>query len=140
MPYSHIVAVYDGTPPSEELLDIACRIARSQRARLTILHVNLVPLKERLPVYEPGKDPDTDARIAASEKFASKRGVQAAWAVRYARAVGPAVVAEARVRGADLIALAAQNAQRATGPGLSADAETVLHRAACAVMLYRPGR
>lgn len=141
MPYRHVVTVYDGTPESDDLLDMVCRIARPHRARLTILHVKLVPLKQPLPTYRPGADPDMDQQVSQAEKLADGRGVKAASVVRYARAVGPAIVSEARVCCADLVALLVPDidkapAERCLGP----DLETVLRRATCAVMLCRPAR
>ena len=140
MPLRHVLTVYDGTTESEDLLDMVCRIARSQRAQLTILYVRLVPLKERLPSYEPGKDPEADALVAQAEKMANRRGVRAASAVRYARGLGAAVVAEARVRGVDLVALPFSESDWLAARRIGADVEAVLSRATCGVMLYRPGR
>ena len=142
MPYSHALTVYDGTPAADELLDMVCRIVRPHRAQLTVLCVKIVPLKEPLPRYERGADPDTDAILAKAQKLADSRGVKAATAVRFARALGAAVVSEARTRGVDLLALLAPDVVDRTPAGrcISPDLETVLRRASCSVMLCRPGR
>ncbi|HUT74400.1 MAG TPA: universal stress protein [Armatimonadota bacterium] len=142
MPYAHAMTVYDGTPAADDVLDMVCRIVRPHRAQLTILHVKLVPLKEPLPRYEPGKDAETDDLVARAERLADSRGVKAASAVRYARALGAVVVSEARVRGVDLLALLAPDVVDRTPAGrcISPDLETVLRRATCAVMLCRPSR
>jgi len=141
MPYRHVVTVYDGTPESDELLDMVCRIARPHRVQLTILHLKLVPLKEPLPGYVPGEDPEADALVAKAEKLADSRGVKAASVVAYVRARGAAIVAQARICGADLVALLVPDidkmpSDRPLGP----DIEIVLRRATCAVMLCRPAR
>lgn len=141
MAYRNVMTVYDATPEADELLDMVCRIVRPHRARLTILHVKLVPLAQPLPKYQPETDRDLDAQIRRAEKLADSRGVKAASAVRYARAVGPAVIAEARVCGADLVALLLPSPDRLVADGgLGTDINTVLHRLSCAVMLCRPAR
>jgi nucleotide-binding universal stress UspA family protein len=141
MPYRHVLTVYDGTPESDDLLDMVCRIARPHHAELTILHVRLIPLAEPLPTYQAGADAELDAMISRAEKFGDKRGVKAASAVRYGRTLGAAVVEEARVRGVDLIALLAHDVDRLQSDhSLSADIETVLRRATCAVIFCRPKR
>jgi nucleotide-binding universal stress UspA family protein len=141
MPYRQIVTVYDGTQEADELLDMAARIARGHRARLTILHLRLVPLKEPLRRYTHGVDADLDAQIAQSETVADRRGVKAASVVAYVRAFGPAIVAQARTCGADLLTLLVPDIDKMPADrALSQDVELILRRAACAVMLYRPAR
>jgi len=139
--YNHILTVYDGTTESEDLLDMVCRIVRAHRGQLTILHVKLVPFAQPLPTWQPGADSEVDSLVSTAERFADRRGVRAASAVRYARELGAAVVAEARSRGADLIALLAPSidqllSDRSFGSGI----EPLLRRAACAVILFRPAR
>ena len=142
MSYEHAMVVYDGTPAADDLLDMVCRIVRPHRAQLTILYFKFVPLKEPLPRYEHGRDPEIDGLVARAEKLADSRGVKAASAVRYGRALGAAVVSEVRTRGVDLLALLSPDvvdrmpAGRCIGP----DLETVLRQATCAVMLCRPAR
>jgi nucleotide-binding universal stress UspA family protein len=142
MPYQHVVTVYDGTPESDDLLDMVCRVARPYRARLTILHLKPVPLREPLPRYTPGEDADTDARVAKAEKLAASHRIEAASVVAYVRARGAAIAAQARICGADLVALLAPAADRTPSAesGLDPDIEFVLRRVACAVMLWRPAR
>jgi len=139
MPYRNLMAVYDGTPQADELLDMMCSIARPERAQFTILYVRLVPLAEPLPVYQAGVDPQMDAFVAQAEKLAEKRGVKAASAVRYGRTLGGAVLAEARVCGVDLLAMLAPDAEALqTQGGLGTDIENVLRKATCAVIICRP--
>jgi nucleotide-binding universal stress UspA family protein len=141
MPFANTMVVYDGTAEGDELLDMVCRIARAHRARLTILHIKLVPLKEPLPQYAHGIDAQIDEAVSRGEKLADSRGVKAASAVRYARAVGAAILNEARVRGIDLIAmLTPEPAKLPAGTCLSPDIEAVLQKAACPMLLYRPCR
>jgi hypothetical protein len=133
--------VYDGTPDGDDLLDIVCHIAREHRAQLTILHVKLVPLTKALPKYALGADAEMDSLVARAERLAGKCKVRAASVVRYARALGVGVVAEARVRGIDLLAILAPDMESQTsGRCISADLETILQKIICAVLLCRPVR
>jgi nucleotide-binding universal stress UspA family protein len=139
MAIRHVLTVYDGTPASDTLLDMVCKIVHPHRARLTILHVNVVPRSQRLPTYQPGSDPETEALLREAEGLAERWKVKAACAVRYARAWGPAVVAESRVSGVDLVALLApQVGISSPAERLGADIDYVLHRLTCAVMICRP--
>jgi hypothetical protein len=139
MPYEHCLTIYDGTPESEDLLDMVCSIVKPSRARLTILIIKLVPLTQRLPEYTEGKDTAIDMLVTRAGKFAGKRGVKAASAVRYARALGNAVLSEARTRGIDLIALLAPDIESLLPEaGASSEIITIMRQATCAVMLCKP--
>ena len=141
MPYRQLVTVYDGSPEADELLDVVARIARAHRARLTILHLRIVPLKEPLQRYTPGADQELDEHVAKGEALADQQRIKAASVVAYVRAYGPAIVAQARMCGADLLALVVPDIDKMPADRtLSQDVELILRRAACAVMLYRPAR
>ncbi len=138
-PFTHGLAIYDGSARSREALDFVCRIVRPHKARLTILHVKLVPLTEPLRTYREGDDPATDALVSEAERFAEERGVQAAWAVRYARTLSGAVISETRVRGVDLVALAIPDFADPEAPRTT-EILNILDKVNCAVMLCRPSR
>lgn len=141
MAYQHILAVYDGSDDARELLEMVCRIARPNKARVTILIGQVVPLSEELPTYAPGLDPAVDALVSEAEGLADARGVNAATSVRYARALGPAVVAESRLHGVDCVALSIPDLDRMPSERVWHDeVRTVLRQTTCAVMLCRPAR
>jgi nucleotide-binding universal stress UspA family protein len=141
MPYQHVLTVYDGSPQSEEVLDMVCRIVRPHHARLTILIVKIVPLTEELPTYTRGAHSEIDELVKRAETLAGSRKVNAATSVRYARTLGPAVVSEARLHGVDLVALSVPDLELLPSEGVHhADLRTVLRQTTCAVMLCRPGR
>ncbi len=141
MPYRHVLTVYDGSDESREVLDMVCRIARPHKARLTILIIKVIPLREELPVYKAGSDPEVDTMVQEAEKFADARGVKAATAVRFARAIAPSVVSESRLHGVDLVALAIPDLdQLPSEDAWHNEVRTVLRQIACAVMLCRPAR
>ncbi len=141
MPYNHVLTVFDGTKQSEEVLDMVCRIVRPHHARLTIMIVKLVPLSEELPAYVPGVDREVEELVTRAERFAASRKVNAATTVRFARALGPAVISESRLHGTDLVALAVPDLELMPSERVShGDLRAVLRQATCAVMLCRPGR
>jgi len=141
MPYQHVLTVYDGSPQSEEVLDMVCRIVRPHRARLTVLIVKIVPLTEELPTYIQGADPEIDALVTRADRFAHERKVNIATSVRYARALGPAVVSESRLYGTDLVALSVPDLELLPSEGVHHnDVRMVLRQTTCAVLLCRPGR
>jgi len=141
MAYRHILTVYDGSEDARQLLDMVCRIARPNKARVTILIVQVIPLSEELPTFAPGVDPTVDALVKEAENLANARGVTAATGVRYARALAAAVVAESRLHGVDCVALSIPDLDRM--PSEAAwhnEVRTMLRQTTCAVMLCRPGR
>ncbi len=141
MPYRHVLTVFDGTTQSEEVLDMVCRIVRPHHARLTIMIVKLIPLAQELPTHRPGADPVVDQLVTRADRFAAGRKVNAATTVRFARALGPAVLSESRLHGVDLLALAVPDMERMLSDQVShADLRAILRQATCAVMLCRPGR
>ena len=141
MAYQHILTVYDGSDDARELLDMICRIARPNKARVTILLVQVVPLTEELPTYASGLDPAVDALVKQAEDLADARGVKAATSVRYARALGPAIVAESRLHGIDCVAVSIPDLDRMPSEeAWHSEVRTVLRQTTCAVMLCRPAR
>jgi hypothetical protein len=141
MPLEHTIAIYDGSPGAEELLDSVARLVRTHRGRLTILIARIVPLAEKMPTYLAGEDPEVDEMVRRAERQARSRGVNHAVHVRYARALGAAVVSEARIHSADLVALPVPDPGRIPSDLAEwEDIRLVLRQVTCAVMLYRPGR
>jgi hypothetical protein len=141
MAYQHMLAVYDGSEDAQQLLDMVCRIARPNKARVTILIVQVIPLSEELPTYAPGVNPIVDARVKEAESLASARGIQAATSVRYARAIAPAVVAESRTHGVECVALSIPDLERLPSEQIwHNEVRTLLRQTACAVMLCRSAR
>ncbi len=141
MPYKHVLAVYDGTDLSKEVLNMVCRFARPDRARVTLLILRILPLSEGISTYQRGVNPETDRMVDEAEEIVRRCGLQAATSVRYARALGPTVVAEARVHAADLLALAIPDLEQFKSEQLwHADVTTILRQTSCALMLLRPGR
>ncbi len=141
MPFKNVLLVYDGSDESKEVLQMVCRFARPDKARVTVLTLRILPLTKGLPTYERGADPETDAMVDEAERLVRRCGLQAATSVRYARALGPTVVAEARLHAADLLALAVPDIEQHTEEhAWHADLGAILRQTSCALMLLRPGR
>jgi nucleotide-binding universal stress UspA family protein len=140
MPYEHILAVYDGSPESRDLLDTVCRIARP-RARLTVLILRTVPLSQQLPTYQPGLDPAIDILVKEAGDLAQAQHVNAAPVVRYARSLASSVIEESRLLGVDLVALAIPDLERLpSDQAPHTEVRAVLRQTTCAVMLWRRAR
>jgi basic amino acid/polyamine antiporter, APA family len=96
------------TAESEEALIAAARLASERRARIVILHVLEVPLDQaldaELPERERIADQILDEAQALLENYA---GVQIVSRLERARSGGPAIVAEAVRRDAEVIILGA---------------------------------
>jgi hypothetical protein len=141
MPYKHVLAVYDGTDLSKEVLQMVCRFLRPEHGRMTILVLRVLPLSAGLPTYQPGADPETDAMVRDAEHLVDRCGIKAASSVRYARSIGLAAVSEARLHGADLLALAIPDLRQFTAEqAWHTDLRAILRETSCALMLLRPGR
>jgi nucleotide-binding universal stress UspA family protein len=141
MPYKHVLAVYDGSEESEEVLQMACRFTRPERGRMTVLIIRTLPLSQALPVYERGQDAETDVMVQEATKLVDRCGMRAATSVRYARSIGPAVVSESRIHSADLLALAIPDLDKLPSEHTwHSDVRAILRQTSCAVMLIRPGR
>jgi hypothetical protein len=141
MPYKHVLAVYDGTDQSKEVLQMVCRFLRPERGRMTIVVLRLLPLSRDLPTYQPGADPETDAMVQEAEQLVERSGIKAATSVRYARSIGLAAVSEARLHSADLLALAIPDLRRFTAEqAWHADLRAILRDTTCELVLLRPGR
>ena len=141
MPYKHVLAIYDGTQRSEDVLDMICRIVRPHQTQLTMLIVKLVPLAQELPTYTPGADAEVDGLVQRTEKLVRELKVNAATSVRYVRALGPTIISEARLHAVDLVALAVPDLERLTSDQTEhTDLRLVLRQVSCAVMLLRPSR
>jgi hypothetical protein len=108
---------------------------------LTILIIQVVPLSQELPTYQPGADPEVDQLMKKAEQIARRRRTNSATEVRYVRTLGPAVVSEVRLHDADLVAVSVPDMERLPSDEAShTDLRVVLRQVSCAVMLFRPSR
>ena len=120
-----------------EAMDVACRLAAERGARIVVLSVLEVPLDRpltaELPDLEAVANDELDEAVAIGHSY----GVPVLTRLERAHAAGPAIVAEADARQAELIVLGAPRrrltAKRAAALGKTV--EYVLKHAPCRVLV-----
>jgi basic amino acid/polyamine antiporter, APA family len=96
------------TAESEEALVAAARLASERRARIVILHVLEVPLDQLLDADLPERQEAADQILdEAQTLLETYAGVQITSRLERARSAGPAIVAEAARREAEVVILGA---------------------------------
>ena len=119
------------TAESEEALVAAARLASERRSRIVILHVLEVPLDRLLDADLPERqevaDQILDEAQALLETYA---GVQITSRLERARSAGPAIVAEAARRDAEVVILGAPRTKvKGAGPIFGRTVDYVLRNA-----------
>jgi basic amino acid/polyamine antiporter, APA family len=103
--YRRLLVPIVGGPPSDAAMDLACRLAAERGARIVALNVLEVPLDrsvgERLPDLESAANMEIDEAVAIGDSY----GVRVLGRLERARNPGPAIVAEATAREAEIIVL-----------------------------------
>lgn len=145
--YKRILVPVDGSATSRRGLREAVGLAKSQRARLVLLHVvDAMPLAtapEGMTLLDPGV---RDALRAAGEKVlaravaeAKRAGLkpQAVLAENLYGRVADAIVREARKLRADLIVIGTHGRRGLSRVVMGSDAELVLRQAPAPVLLVR---
>jgi nucleotide-binding universal stress UspA family protein len=146
--YRRILVAVDGSAASNKGLREALRLAKAQRARLSILHVvdefqafaamdgmAAAPGFDLVPMLREGGE----RILARARAVADKAGVRARTVLRE-RIGGPAadrIVREARRQKADLIVLGTHGRRGVRRMVLGSDAEQVVRTASVPVLLVR---
>jgi APA family basic amino acid/polyamine antiporter len=134
--YRSIVVPVVRSAASEEALVAAARLAAERRATVAIVHVLEIPMDMPLTADLPeraraGHELLDDAR-ALVESF----GVRAVTRLERARSAGPAIVADAVARGAELVVLGAPRRRRGPrAPLFGRTTRHVLAESPCRVLL-----
>lgn len=134
----HILMPYRGTPRDDTLLEMVCRMARSQNARVTAARFVAVPMSVAMEdETAPGLSEANDLMDKA-ENLARTLGLKIHTDVFAVRDAGAAIAQAASDMKADLIIMEAGLEQEE----ISAEqnrrvVQTVLDRAACEVWIAR---
>ena len=138
--YRRILVPVVGGRPSDEALDIACRLA-ARRARVVALSVLEVPLDEALAAEHPELEEELNRELDQAVAVGVSYGVRVAGRVERARAAGPAIVAEATARHSEIIVVGSPRgrltASQAAVFGKTVD--YVLKHAPCRVLTVASG-
>ncbi len=137
MKFTNILVPVTGSPFDEEVIALACQIARRDKARLLLLHI--IEIQRALPLSAESTPEIERAEklLEQAEAAANKCGVAVETDLLQARAAGPALVDEAIARGIDLIAMNVPFRIKPDHFYLGATTTYVLNHAPCRVWLCR---
>ncbi|MBA3717242.1 MAG: universal stress protein, partial [Actinobacteria bacterium] len=133
--YENILVPMKLGPIGEEVLATAIKLAEEQHSKVTAVHVIKVPLDQPLdaPLYD--EEERAAASLAEAEQIAGEHGVEVEGVIVRARALGSAIVEQAREREADLILMGSAPRWRRQSRFFSPTVDYVLRRAPCEVMV-----
>jgi basic amino acid/polyamine antiporter, APA family len=133
--YRRILVPMKLGPIGEEVLATAMKLAEEQGASVSAVHVIKVPLDKPLDAELVDEEERAAASLADAEELAEEHGVEVEAKVVRARALGGAIVGEARASGADLIVMGSAPRWRRQSRFFSPTVDYVLRRAPCEVMV-----
>jgi APA family basic amino acid/polyamine antiporter len=105
--YRSIVVPVVRSAESEEALVTAARLAAERRSRVAIVHVLEVPMELPLTVGLPSAEREANDLLDDARALVESYGVRAVTRLERARSAGPAIVADAVARNADLVVMGA---------------------------------
>jgi basic amino acid/polyamine antiporter, APA family len=135
--YRNLLVPVIAGPPSDAAMDMACRLAAERRARIVALNVLEVPLDRSLtddfPELEAGANAELDEAAAIGDSY----GVRVLTRLERAHAAGPAIVAEADARNAEIIVLGSPRRNLTTSQAaiFGKTVDHVLKHASCRVLV-----
>jgi nucleotide-binding universal stress UspA family protein len=100
-----VLACVNGGVTDSEVVEMACNVAKRNKARVHVIYV--IEVKRTLPLTAEldSEMEKGEAVLANAERVAEEAGYRAETEILQAREVGPAVVDEAVERGCDLIVI-----------------------------------
>jgi nucleotide-binding universal stress UspA family protein len=134
---SRILVPVRGNPTDDEMIELACEIARRNSAEVYAIHV--IEVKRTLPLdAELQAEADQgEEYLSRAEQIADRYSQAVNTDLLQARDVGPAIVDEALERGIDLILLGITHKKRFGEFDLGKTAPYVLKHAPCRVWVCR---
>ena len=137
MEFSNVLVPVVGTEVDEEVMKLACRLAKKEKGK--VWAVSIVTVKRALPL-----DAEIDSQIQSAEdvldhvvKVAEGEDYEVETEVLQAREVGPAIIDEAVERGIDLILMGIKYKKSFGQFSLGNVVPYVLKNAPCPVILYQ---
>jgi APA family basic amino acid/polyamine antiporter len=103
--YSNILVPVAAGYPSDEAMDVACRLARERRSRIVAITVVEVPLDLPLDAYLPEQVTIANEQLDEARAIGESYGVPVTTRIVRARNTGRAIVDEAIRRGAEIIVM-----------------------------------
>jgi basic amino acid/polyamine antiporter, APA family len=133
--YQRILVPLKLGPIGEEVLATAIKLAEEEHARVDVLHVIKVPKELPLDAELIDAEERAASSIAEAKLLADEHGVEVEGTIVRARALGEAIVEQARATGADLIVLGSAPRWRRQSRFFSPTVDYVLRKAPCEVMV-----
>jgi APA family basic amino acid/polyamine antiporter len=133
--YSHILVPMKLGPIGEEVLATAIKLAEEQSAKLTALHVIKVPLDAPLDAPLEEEEEQAAASLEEATEIAGEHDVEVEGKIVRARALGSAIVEEAKRSDADLVLMGSAPRWRRQSRFFSPTVDYVLRKAPCEVMV-----
>ena len=136
--YSNILVPVAPGYPSDEAMDVACRLARERRARIVAMTVVQVPLELPLDAYLPAEVEEANEQLDEARAIGESYGVGVTTRIVRARSAGRAIVDEAARRGAEIIVMGGPRRVRLQAGRRAIFGDTVdfvLKHASCRVMV-----
>jgi APA family basic amino acid/polyamine antiporter len=124
--------------PSEEAMDVACRLASERRATIVAMTVVEVPLELPLDAYLPDAVADADRELEEAHQIGESYGVRVIERIVRARNAGRAVVDEAARRNSEIVVMGGPRRIRLAAGKRAIFGDTVdfvLKHAPCRVMV-----
>jgi APA family basic amino acid/polyamine antiporter len=133
--YDMILVPLKLAPIGEEVLATALRLAEEHEARVRALHVVRVPLALPMDAEMEDEEERAATSIAEAKLIAAEHGVAVDGRIVRSRAIGEAIVAEARASGADLVVLGSSPRWRRQSRFFSPTVDYVLRHADAEVIV-----
>jgi basic amino acid/polyamine antiporter, APA family len=135
--YRNLLVPVIAGQPSDSAMDLACRLAAERRSRIVALNVVEVPLDRSLAESAPAEEALANAELDEAAAIGDSYGVPVLTRLERAHSAGPAIVAEADARNAEIIVLGSprrtQTARQSAVFGKTVD--YVLKHASCRVLV-----
>lgn len=134
--YRTIVVPVTRSAASEDALQAAARLAADRGSRVAIVHVVEIPMELPLTASVPESEKRANKLLDDARALVESYGVRAVTRLERARSAGPAIVADAVARNADLVVLGAP--RRGIGrraPLFGRTARHVLKHSPCRVIV-----
>jgi nucleotide-binding universal stress UspA family protein len=129
---------FDGSRGAEKVLRIACRAARRDGDRLTVLCVVKLPPDDGASPVDPDLDATALQALTLAQVICREEGVVGIFKLNYARDLAEAIVAEAQRGEAALIGLSLEEHDLGETALMSETVQRVLAAAPCSVLLEDP--
>ena len=136
--YSNILVPVAAGYPSDEAMDLACRLARERRSRIVAMTVVTVPLELPLDAYLPDEVNEANEQLDEARAIGESYGVPVSTRIVRGRVPGRAIVDEAIRRSAEIIVMGGPRRVRLQAGKRAIFGDTVdfvLKHAPCRVMV-----